>query len=226
MKLNAASELCAMSWPEFANIHPFVPVDQARGYLEMIEELADLLSKVTGFSATSLQPNSGAQGEYAGLLVIRKFHESRGDKNRKVCLIPVSAHGTNPASAVMAGMQVVLVNCDADGNIDLEDLCEKAELHSDNLAALMITYPSTHGVFEESIREICQVVHNFGGQVYLDGANLNAQIGLCRPGCYGPDVAHLNLHKTFAIPHGGGGPDGADCSCRASKGVSSCSSSR
>ena len=206
MKLNAASELYPVSWPEFANVHPFVPVDQATGYKEMITGLEDMLAKVTGFDAVSLQPNSGAQGEYAGLLVIRKYHETRGEAHRNVCLIPTSAHGTNPASAAMAGMKIVLVGCDENGNIDVADLKAKAEKYSEELSCLMVTYPSTHGVFEESIREICEVIHDNGGQVYMDGANLNAQLGLCKPGKFGPDVAHLNLHKTFAIPHGGGGP--------------------
>ena len=206
MKLNAAAELVPVSWAEFANIHPFAPTNQVHGYKEMLDGLADMLAKVTGFDAVSLQPNSGAQGEYAGLLVIRKYHEENGNGHRNVCLIPTSAHGTNPASAAMAGMKIVLVDCDEDGNIDVSDLRAKAEKHSNELSALMVTYPSTHGVFEEDIVEICEIVHQHGGQVYMDGANLNAQLGLCKPGKFGPDVAHLNLHKTFAIPHGGGGP--------------------
>lgn len=206
MKLNATAEMIPVTWPEFGNMHPFAPRDQASGYMELISELERLLCEITGFSAVSLQPNSGAQGEYAGLLAIRGYHHSRGDKRRKICLIPESAHGTNPASAVMAGMQVVKISCDESGNIDVADLKEKAEKHKSELAALMVTYPSTHGVFEESIKEICDVVHECGGQVYMDGANLNAQVGLCRPGEFGADVAHLNLHKTFCIPHGGGGP--------------------
>ena len=206
MKLNATSEMVPVTWPEFGSIHPFVPVEQAQGYAELFRTLESWLCSITGFDAISLQPNAGAQGEYAGLMVIRAYHLSRGDAHRKVCLIPVSAHGTNPASAVMAGMDVVVVACDDQGNIDVGDLRAKAEKHSDNLAALMVTYPSTHGVFEESIREVCDIVHSHGGQVYLDGANLNAQVGLCRPGDYGADVCHLNLHKTFCIPHGGGGP--------------------
>jgi glycine dehydrogenase len=206
MKLNAASELFSLSWPEFGAIHPFVPADQAEGYHILIAELEKALSEITGFSAVSFQPNSGAAGEYAGLMVIRAYHLSRGDAHRKVVLIPASAHGTNPASAVMAGMQVIVVKCDDHGNIDLDDLREKAELNKDNLAALMVTYPSTHGVFEEGILEIVDIIHKNGGQVYMDGANMNAQVGLTNPGLIGADVCHLNLHKTFAIPHGGGGP--------------------
>ena len=206
MKLNAASEMIPLSWPSFANIHPFVPLDQAEGYQFVIRELEKDLAEITGFDATSLQPNSGAQGEYAGLMVIRAYHESRGDMHRNVALIPQSAHGTNPASAVMAGMKVVVVKTDDHGNIDVEDLRQKAELHSDNLAALMITYPSTHGVFESGVKEITNIIHQHGGQVYMDGANMNAQVGLTSPGNIGADVCHLNLHKTFAIPHGGGGP--------------------
>jgi glycine dehydrogenase len=206
MKLNAAAEMFSLSWPEFGNIHPFVPADQASGYLELIHNLEKDLCEITGFSAISLQPNSGASGEYTGLLVIRQYHLSRGDSHRNICLIPASAHGTNPASAVMAGMQVVVVKTDQDGNIDLQDLKEKASLHSQNLAAIMITYPSTHGVFEENIREVIKDVHQHGGQVYMDGANMNAQVGYTHPGTIGADVCHLNLHKTFAIPHGGGGP--------------------
>jgi glycine dehydrogenase len=206
MKLNATSEMLPVSWPEFAKIHPFAPESQQAGYQEMFEQLEAWLAEITGFAAVSLQPNAGSQGEYTGLLTIRAHHRSRGDEQRNVCLIPESAHGTNPASAVMAGMRVVVVKCDEAGNIDLEDLEGKAAQHKEALAALMITYPSTHGVFETAIREICGVVHEHGGQVYLDGANLNAQVGLCRPGDYGADVCHLNLHKTFCIPHGGGGP--------------------
>ncbi len=206
MKLNATTEMLPVSWPEFAKIHPFAPLSQAQGYLQLFEELEQYLAEITGFAGISLQPNAGSQGEYAGLLVIRAYHLQRGDTQRTVCLIPTSAHGTNPASAVMAGMKVVAVACDSDGNIDLNDLRAKAEKHRDQLAALMVTYPSTHGVFEAGIREICQIVHAAGGQVYLDGANLNAQVGLCKPGEYGADVCHLNLHKTFCIPHGGGGP--------------------
>ncbi len=206
MKLNATTEMVAITWPELAHLHPFAPADQAEGYRELLGELGSWLAEITGFPAVSMQPNSGAQGEYTGLLVIRAFHEDRGEGSRDVCLIPSSAHGTNPASAVMAGLEVVVVACDDDGNIDIEDLRTKAEAHADRLAAIMVTYPSTHGVFEEAIREICTIVHACGGQVYLDGANLNAQVGLARPGDYGADVCHINLHKTFAIPHGGGGP--------------------
>jgi len=206
MKLNAASEMLPLSSPNWGNIHPFVPKDQAQGYLTVLEKLEEQLNEVTGFAGTSLQPNSGAQGEYAGLMVIRAYHESRGDNNRNICLIPSSAHGTNPASAVMAGMKVVVTKASADGNIDVEDLREKALKHKDNLAALMVTYPSTHGVFESAIKEITQLIHDNGGQVYMDGANMNAQVGLTNPGNIGADVCHLNLHKTFAIPHGGGGP--------------------
>jgi glycine dehydrogenase len=206
MKLNAATELIPVSWPEFANIHPFVPNNQSEGYHQIINELSDYLCEVTGFTACSLQPNSGAQGEYAGLLTIRAYHLDRGDDHRNVVLIPISAHGTNPASAVLAGMKVVVVKSDDDGHIDVEDLKVKTEQYKDELSALMVTYPSTHGVFEESIREICSIVHEHGGLVYMDGANMNAQVGLTSPGMIGADVCHLNLHKTFAIPHGGGGP--------------------
>jgi glycine dehydrogenase len=206
MKLNAAAEMLALTWPEFGNIHPFVPADQAEGYYEMIRNLENDLCTITGFAGISLQPNSGAAGEYTGLLVIRQYHISRGQGHRNVCLIPASAHGTNPASAVMAGMQVVVTKTDPEGNIDVTDLKEKAALHSQNLAAMMLTYPSTHGVFEENIREVIAVVHEHGGQVYMDGANMNAQVGFTHPGYIGADVCHLNLHKTFAIPHGGGGP--------------------
>jgi glycine dehydrogenase len=206
MKLNATTEMLALSWPEFSRVHPFAPLSQVQGYLEVIDELKQWLAAVSGLPAVSLQPNSGAQGEYAGLLVIRAFLASEGMEHRNICLIPSSAHGTNPASAVMAGMKVVVVACDDEGNIDFGDLAEKAERYSKRLAALMITYPSTHGVFEDSVREICDTIHRHGGQVYLDGANLNAQVGICRPGDYGADVCHINLHKTFSIPHGGGGP--------------------
>jgi glycine dehydrogenase len=206
MKLNATTEMQPLSWPEFASLHPFAPADQARGYRQLFDTLEAWLAEITGFAAVSLQPNAGSQGEYTGLLVIRAYHESRGEGHRDVCLIPVSAHGTNPASAVMAGMKVVIVDCDERGNVDVADLKAKAEQHRDRLAALMVTYPSTHGVFEAQIREICDVVHANGGQVYMDGANMNAQVGLCRPGDFGADVCHLNLHKTFCIPHGGGGP--------------------
>jgi glycine dehydrogenase len=206
MKLNATAEMFPVSWPEFSEIHPFAPPEQAQGYKILFDQLEGWLAEITGFAAVSLQPNAGSQGEYAGLLVIRHYHDSRGEKNRSVCLIPQSAHGTNPASAVMAGMKVVAVACDRNGNIDLADLEAKAAKHSQDLAALMVTYPSTHGVFEESIKEICGIVHRYGGQVYMDGANMNAQVGLCRPGDFGADVCHLNLHKTFCIPHGGGGP--------------------
>jgi glycine dehydrogenase len=206
MKLNATTEMIPLTWPEFSDIHPFAPADQAEGYAEMIADLSAKLCTITGFDAVSLQPNSGAQGEYAGLLAIRAWHRSRGQAHRDVCLIPSSAHGTNPASAHMAGMTVAVVNCDAKGNVDLADLAAEAQKHAERLAALMITYPSTHGVFEPQIRSICDIVHACGGQVYLDGANLNAQVGLARPGDYGADVSHLNLHKTFCIPHGGGGP--------------------
>jgi glycine dehydrogenase len=206
MKLNATVEMAPVTWPEVGNLHPFAPLDQAGGYRDLFASLSAWLAEITGFAAVSLQPNAGSQGEYAGLLVIREYHESRGQGERDVCLIPVSAHGTNPASAVMAGMKVVVVACDERGNIDVADLEAKAAQHASRLAALMVTYPSTHGVFEEAIREICEIVHRHGGQVYLDGANMNAQVGLCRPGDYGADVCHLNLHKTFCIPHGGGGP--------------------
>jgi glycine dehydrogenase len=206
MKLNATTEMVPVTWPEFGALHPFAPAEQSRGYAELFERLERWLSEITGFAATSLQPNAGSQGEYAGLMVIRAWHRARGDEHRDVCLIPTSAHGTNPASAVVAGMRVVAVRCDDHGNVDVDDLRAKAAQHRDALAALMITYPSTHGVFEEQIREVCSIVHEHGGQVYLDGANMNAQVGLCRPGDIGADVCHLNLHKTFCIPHGGGGP--------------------
>ncbi|QLE00472.1 aminomethyl-transferring glycine dehydrogenase [Galbibacter sp. BG1] len=206
MKLNAASEMLPLSWDEWGNIHPFVPVEQAQGYQEVLKTLEEQLNVITGFAGTSLQPNSGAQGEYAGLLVIRAYHASRNESHRNICLIPASAHGTNPASAVLAGMTVVVTKTDDKGNIDIEDLREKAEKYKENLAALMVTYPSTHGVFESSIKEITQLIHDNGGQVYMDGANMNAQVGLTNPATIGADVCHLNLHKTFAIPHGGGGP--------------------
>jgi len=206
MKLNATAEMVPVTWPQFAHLHPYAPAEQAEGYLQMIGELEKMLAECTGYDAVSLQPNSGAQGEYAGLLAIRAYHRARGEAQRDVCLIPESAHGTNPASAHMCGMEVVVVKCDANGNVDVADLRAKAEQHSARLAALMVTYPSTHGVFEEAIREICEIVHAHGGQVYTDGANLNALVGLAKPGKYGSDVSHLNLHKTFCIPHGGGGP--------------------
>jgi glycine dehydrogenase len=206
MKLNATTEMIPISWPEIADLHPYIPLDQAIGYREVIRNLESWLNIITGLSATSLQPNSGAQGEFTGLLVIRAYHTSRGDHHRNVTLIPSSAHGTNPASAVMAGMEVVIVNCDEEGNIDMEDLQKNAEKYKERLAALMVTYPSTHGVFEEKIREICDIIHAHGGQVYMDGANMNAQVGLTNPALIGADVCHLNLHKTFCIPHGGGGP--------------------
>ena len=206
MKLNATSEMIPITWAEFSQIHPFAPLEQTQGYQTMFQQLENWLAEITGFAGISLQPNAGSQGEYTGLLVIRQYHDSHGDTHRNICLIPESAHGTNPASAVMAGMKVVAIACDKEGNIDLADLQAKAEKHQENLAALMVTYPSTHGVFEEGIQEICAIVHHNGGQVYLDGANMNAQVGLCRPGDFGADVCHLNLHKTFCIPHGGGGP--------------------
>jgi len=206
MKLNATTEMIPLTWPEFGHLHPFAPREQAAGYHEMFARLQKWLCEITGYDAVSLQPNSGAQGEYAGLLAIRGYHAARGEGHRNVCLIPSSAHGTNPASAHMAGMEVVVVACDTRGDVDVEDLRAKAAQHGKNLAAIMITYPSTHGVFEEHIGDICDIVHGHGGQVYLDGANLNAQVGLARPGDYGADVSHLNLHKTFCIPHGGGGP--------------------
>ncbi|WP_338198063.1 aminomethyl-transferring glycine dehydrogenase [Flagellimonas marinaquae] len=206
MKLNAASEMLPLSWPQWGNIHPFVPLDQAQGYQEVLQSLEEQLNVITGFAATSLQPNSGAQGEYAGLMVIRAYHESRGEGHRNICIIPASAHGTNPASAVMAGMKVVVTKTDDQGNIDVTDLEEKVVKHAENLAALMVTYPSTHGVFESSIKQITKLIHDHGGQVYMDGANMNAQVGLTNPATIGADVCHLNLHKTFAIPHGGGGP--------------------
>ena len=206
MKLNSTTEMLPVTWRAFGGLHPFAPADQAEGYQQILADLENWLAEISGFAATSLQPNSGAQGEYTGLLVIRALHESRGEGHRDVCLIPSSAHGTNPASAVLAGMRVIVVQCDDMGNVDLDDLTAKADEHAEDLAAIMITYPSTHGVFESGIRRICEIVHECGGRVYLDGANLNAQVGLCRPGDYGADVCHINLHKTFAIPHGGGGP--------------------
>ena len=206
MKLNAAAEMEPVSWPAFTEMHPFAPADQTEGFVALIRALEHQLCRITGFDAVTVQPNAGSQGEYAGLLTIRAYHRSRGEAGRDICLIPSSAHGTNPASAVMAGMRVVVVGCDADGNIDIDDLRAKAAEHSDALAALMVTYPSTHGVFEEAIVEICEIIHDHGGQVYMDGANLNALVGVALPGRFGPDVAHLNLHKTFCIPHGGGGP--------------------
>jgi glycine dehydrogenase len=206
MKLNATAEMIPVTWPDFGKLHPFAPVDQAQGYKAMIDELSDWLIDVTGYDALSMQPNSGAQGEYAGLLAIKRYHESRGEGHRNICLIPSSAHGTNPASAQMMSYKVVVVNCDASGNVDLADLRAKAEEHAGNVACAMITYPSTHGVYEETVKEICDIVHEFGGQVYMDGANMNAQVGITSPGLIGSDVSHLNLHKTFCIPHGGGGP--------------------
>jgi glycine dehydrogenase len=206
MKLNATAEMLPVTWAEFARLHPFAPAEQSKGYQELFRQLEARLAEITGFSAVSLQPNAGSQGEYAGLMVIRAYHRSQGEFHRDVCLIPVSAHGTNPASAAMVGMTVVPVACDTQGNVDLRDLEAKAAEHRNRLAALMLTYPSTHGVFEADVRRICQIVHTHGGQVYMDGANMNAQVGLCRPGDIGADVCHLNLHKTFCIPHGGGGP--------------------
>ena len=203
MKLNAASEMLPLSSSNWNSIHPFVPIEQAQGYQEMLKDLENSLNIITGFDATSLQPNSGAQGEYAGLMVIRAYHKSRNETHRNICLIPASAHGTNPASAVMAGMKVIVTKTSENGNIDVEDLKEKAQLYKDNLAALMVTYPSTHGVFESAIKDITEIIHNYGGQVYMDGANMNAQVGLTNPATIGADVCHLNLHKTFAIPHVG-----------------------
>jgi glycine dehydrogenase len=206
MKLNATTEMIPVTWEEFGNLHPFAPENQTLGYAELFKNLEYWLCEVTGFAAVSLQPNSGAQGEYAGLMTIRAYHQHRGDTHRNIALIPSSAHGTNPASAVMAGMKVVVTKCDENGNVDLADLKEKVAQYKDNLACLMVTYPSTHGVFEEAIKEICQLIHDNGGLVYMDGANMNAQVGLTSPGNIGADVCHLNLHKTFCIPHGGGGP--------------------
>ncbi len=206
MKLNATSEMFPVTWPEFGKVHPFAPSDQLVGYREMCGQLSKWLAEITELPGVSLEPNAGSQGEYAGLLCIRKYHESRNEHHRDVCLIPTSAHGTNPASAVMAGMRVVAVKCDEHGNVDMADLLAKASAHAEQLAALMITYPSTHGVFEETVSEICKLMHSYGAQVYMDGANMNAQVGLTSPGRIGADVCHLNLHKTFCIPHGGGGP--------------------
>lgn len=206
MKLNAATELIPVSWPEFGRMHPFAPADQWQGYQQIFIQLQNWLSQITGFTATSLQPNSGAQGEYAGLLAISEYHRYHNNSHRDVILIPISAHGTNPASAVMAGFKVVVTKCDEAGNIDVDDLRKNAEKHTERLAGLMVTYPSTHGVFEESIKDICEIIHVNGGLVYMDGANMNAQVGITSPGSIGADVCHLNLHKTFSIPHGGGGP--------------------
>ena len=214
MKLNSVSEMIPVTWKEFSQPHPFSPVEQVDGFRELFTDLKNWLRSITGFSGVSLQPNAGAQGEFAGLMVIRKFHEKNGQKNRNVCLIPSSAHGTNPASAQMVGMKVVVVNCDKYGNVDYEDLKKKAEKYSKNLAALMVTYPSTHGVFEEKITDICDLIHKHGGQVYMDGANLNALVGIAKPGNFGPDVCHINLHKTFCIPHGGGGPGMGPIACK------------
>jgi glycine dehydrogenase len=206
MKLNATSEMLPVTWPEFSRLHPFAPVEQTKGYQELFHQLEAWLAEITGLSAVTLQPNAGSQGEYTGLMVIRAYHRSQGEGHRDICLIPLSAHGTNPATASMVGMTVVTVACDRQGNVDLTDLEAKAAQHRDRLSALMLTYPSTHGVFEADVRRICQIIHTHGGQVYMDGANLNAQVGLCRPGDIGADICHLNLHKTFCIPHGGGGP--------------------
>ena len=214
MKLNAVAEMIPISWREFAEPHPFAPIEQMDGFRTVFTDLKNWLRSITGFSGVSLQPNAGAQGEYAGLMVIRKYHSEKGESNRNVCLIPSSAHGTNPASAQMAGMKVVVVNCDKDGNVDFEDLKNKTKIHSENLGALMVTYPSTHGVFEEKITEICELIHGHGGQVYMDGANLNALVGIAKPGNFGPDVCHINLHKTFCIPHGGGGPGMGPIACK------------
>ncbi|MDB3859779.1 aminomethyl-transferring glycine dehydrogenase [Candidatus Pelagibacter sp.] len=214
MKLNAVAEMIPVTWREFSEPHPFAPVEQMEGYRTLFTDLKNWLRSITGFSGVSLQPNAGAQGEFAGLMVIKKYHENNGDRNRNVCLIPSSAHGTNPASAQMVGMKVVVIKCDEHGNVDIEDLKEKATTHSENLAALMVTYPSTHGVFEEKITEICELIHNNGGQVYMDGANLNALVGIAKPGKFGPDVCHINLHKTFCIPHGGGGPGMGPIACK------------
>ena len=206
MKLNATSEMIPVGWNGFANIHPHAPLDQVEGYLEIISDLENWLSEITGYKAISLQPNAGSQGEYAGLLAIDSYHKSKGDGHRNICLIPESAHGTNPASAQMVGYEVVVIDCDSNGDIDMEDLKEKADKHASNLAAMMITYPSTHGVFEEKVKDVCSLIHSHGGFVYIDGANFNAMVGMCYPGKFGGDVSHLNLHKTFCIPHGGGGP--------------------
>jgi len=215
MKLNATAEMIPVTWPEFGNIHPLAPADQAAGYTQLIDELEAMLVECTGYDAVSLQPNSGAQGEYAGLLAIRAYHRARGEAHRDICLIPESAHGTNPASAQMCGMTVVVTQCDANGNVDVEDIRRAAEKYSDRLAAIMITYPSTHGVFEEDVVAICDIVHQHGGQVYTDGANMNALVGVAKPGKWGSDVSHLNLHKTFCIPHGGGGPGVGPCAVKA-----------
>ena len=214
MKLNATSEMIPITWSEFNSIHPFAPIDQTKGYLELIESLSKWLISVTGYDAVSLQPNAGSQGEFAGLLAIRNYLDSKNESHRDICLIPASAHGTNAASAVMAGMKVIVVECDSDGNVSLSDLKLKIEQYKSNLAALMVTYPSTHGVFEEAISEICVMIHDAGGQVYVDGANLNALVGVAKPGKFGADVSHLNLHKTFCIPHGGGGPGVGPVICR------------
>ncbi|TXH64520.1 MAG: aminotransferase class V-fold PLP-dependent enzyme, partial [Thermomonas sp.] len=207
-------EMLPITWPEFCELHPFAPADQALGYAEVIGDLSEKLCRITGYDAFSMQPNSGAQGEFAGLLTIRAYHKSRGEAHRNICLIPASAHGTNPASAQMCGMKVVVTKCDANGNVDVEDIRAQAEKHSANLAAIMMTYPSTHGVFEEDVVEICGIIHQHGGQVYTDGANMNALVGLAKPGKWGSDVSHLNLHKTFCIPHGGGGPGVGPCAVR------------
>ena len=214
MKLNATTEMIPVTWQNFCDIHPFSPLDQTKGYSKLIDELSSWLSKLTGFDSCSMQPNSGAQGEYAGLLVIRAYHIKNGNGHRNICLVPESAHGTNPASAIMAGMKVEIVSCDSNGNINLNELKEKSEKHSNNLSAIMLTYPSTHGVFENDIEEACEIVHRNGGQVYIDGANLNAMVGLCKPGEFGGDVMHINLHKTFCIPHGGGGPGMGPIVCK------------
>jgi glycine dehydrogenase len=206
MKLNATSEMIPITWPEFANMHPFAPADQQQGYAELDQQLRDWLCQATGYAGISLQPNAGSQGEYAGMLVIKAFHDAQGQGHRNICLIPASAHGTNPASAQMAGMTVVVTGCDAQGNVDMVDMAKKCEQHSAKLAAVMITYPSTHGVFEANVKELCALVHRHGGRVYVDGANMNALVGTAAPGEFGGDVSHLNLHKTFCIPHGGGGP--------------------
>ena len=214
MKLNATTEMKPVTWPEFSNVHPFAPTNQVGGYHTLINELGDRLVQLTGFDAISMQPNSGAQGEYAGLMTIRAFHKANNQQERDICLIPSSAHGTNPASAIMAGMKVVVVDCDDQGNIDEVDFESKATENRDNLSAIMITYPSTHGVFEPSIKHLCEIAHDNGGQVYMDGANLNALVGLCEPGQFGVDVMHINLHKTFCIPHGGGGPGMGPIVCK------------
>jgi glycine dehydrogenase len=206
MKLNATSEMIPITWPEFAHVHPFAPREQLRGYELLDEQLCNWLCQATGYAGVSLQPNAGSQGEYAGLLVIQAWHQSRGQAHRNICLIPESAHGTNPASAQMVGMKVVVTKCDAEGNVDFDDMKAQCEKHSANLAAVMITYPSTHGVFEDHVKDLCAVVHRHGGRVYVDGANMNALVGVAAPGEFGGDVSHLNLHKTFCIPHGGGGP--------------------